>query len=169
MPKGMQPIFSQTLSSTSTITFNNIPQIYTSLLLIGKARSAYASGFADAYVWFQDGSGTTNYSATAANGNSSTVSSYRYTSSGTANMFAMNGAAHTANAFTSFKVSFPNYRDGQFKHMIGESSAQQDGASVNCFNAGQWRSTSPITQINMTVANAFVAGSVFTLYGITRA
>jgi len=169
MPKGMQPIYTQRLTSTGTITFNNIPQTYTSLLLIGSARSAYASGFADAYVYFQDGAGTSNYSSTAQNGNSSTVSSYRYTNSGTANMFGMNGSAHTANAFTSFKVSFPNYRDGQFKQMIGESVMENDGSAIVCQNSGLWRSVAPIRQINMTVANAFVAGSVFTLYGITRA
>jgi hypothetical protein len=169
MPKGMQPIYTQTLTGTSTVTFNNIPQNYSSLLLIGKARSAYASGFADAYIYFQDGAGTTNYSATIQNGIDSTVSSYRYSNSGTSSVFGSNGAAHTTNAFTSFRISFPNYNDGQFKHMIAESVMENDGSAIIRHDAGHWRSAAPITQINMTVANAFVAGSVFTLYGITRA
>jgi hypothetical protein len=170
MPKGMQPIFSQTLSSTASITFNNIPQTYTSLLLVAKARSAYTVTFADGYIYFQDGAGTSNYSATIGSGNGSTGSSYRYSSSGTASVFGMNGAAHTSNAFSSFKILFPNYRDGQFKQMVSESVCENDAASAIIRNdAGLWRSAAPITQINMTVANAFVAGSVFTLYGITRA
>ena len=166
----MQPIYTRTLSSTSTLTFNNIPQVYTSLLLIGKARSAYTGGFADGYIYFQDGAGTTNYSSTIGNGNGSSMSSYRYTSSGTASSFGMNGAAHTANTFTSFKISFPNYRDGQFKQIIGESALENDATTAfNRNDAGLWRSVLPITQINLTVADAFVAGSTFTLYGITRA
>lgn len=166
----MQPIYSRTLTSTSAITFNNIPQIYTSLLIIGKARAAYAGGFADGYIYFQDGAGTNLYSSTIGNGNGVSLSSYRYTNNGTSSSFGMNGAAHTANTFTSFKILLPNYRDGQFKQIIGESALEND--AVTAFNrndAGLWRSAAPITQINMTVADAFVAGSVFTLYGITRA
>lgn len=170
MPKGMQPIYSRTLTGTSSITFNNIPQIYTSLLLVGKARSAYAGGFADGYIYFQDGAGTNLYSSTIGNGNGVGVTSYRYTNNGTASVFGMNGAAHTSGVFTSFKIALPNYRDGQFKQMIGETTGENDAASVVVSNtAGLWRSTSPITMINLTVADGFIAGSTFTLYGITRA
>jgi hypothetical protein len=170
MPKGMTPIYSRTLTSTSAITFNNIPQIYTSLLLIGKARAAYTGGFADGYIYFQDGAGTSNYSSTIGSGNGVGLSSYRYTNNGTSSSFGMNGAAHTSNVFSSFKILLPNYRDGQFKQIIGESALENDATTAfNRNDSGMWRSVSPITQINLTVADAFVAGSTFTLYGITRA
>lgn len=169
MPKGMQPIYTQTLTSTASVTFNNIPQTYTSLLLVGKARAAYTGGFADGYVYFQDGAGTNLYSSTIQSGNSSTMSSYRYTNNGTASAMGVNGAAHTSNVFTSFKIAFPNYRDGQFKQMLGESVLENDGSAIVRQDASLWRSVSPITMINLTVANGFVAGSTFTLYGITRA
>lgn len=165
----MQPIYTQTLTSTASVTFNNIPQTYTSLLLIGKARAAYTGGFADAYVYFQDGAGSNRYSSTIQSGNSSTMSSYRYTNNGTASAFGSNGAAHTSNVFTSFRILFPNYRDGQFKQMLSESVLENDGSAIVRQDASHWRSVSPITMINLTVANAFVPGSVFTLYGITRA
>lgn len=166
MPKGMQPIFSQTITSSGAVlSFNNVPQTYTDLVLEISARTVY-NGFADGYMYFQNGAGTNLYSSPVLNGNGS----YRYSNNGTMSMLSLGGSNTTANMFSSIKMHIPNYTSSEYKQVISESVAENNSAStaVVSFHAGLWRSYSPITQINFSVANGFAVGSTFNLYGITR-
>lgn len=164
-----QPIFTRTLTSTSALTFNNIPQVFTDLELRICGQTAYTIGGADGYVYFQDGFSTTNYSSTTLQGQGSgTPGSYRYTNNGTMSVFNMLGTA-TANMPASIRFLFPNYTSSTWKTVIADSVAENNASLVlDSLCAGTWRNTSAITQINITIADAFVAGTEFTLYGISR-
>jgi hypothetical protein len=169
MPKGMQPIFSQTISSSgSVLSFNNIPQTFTDLFIEINARTVY-NGFADGYVYFQDGAGTSNYSSTITNGNGSSPGAYRYTNNGTLSLISMGGSNTTANTFSSIRIHIPNYKSNTYKQCISESVAENNATlGILSIHSGLWRSFLPVTQINFSIANGFAVGSTFTLYGISR-
>lgn len=165
----MQPIYTQTLGSggASVVTFNNIPQYFTDIVFLISARTAY-NGDADAYLNFQDGSGTTNYSWTKLAGTGSGTSNYRGTSSNTVSPWTLKGDA-TASTFSNVKISIPNYTSSNFKSVISESVMEHNGTvGWDVLTSGLWRSTSSITSATFSVASGFTQYSTFSLYGVTK-
>jgi hypothetical protein len=161
------PIFKQTLTSTGSVQFNNIPQVFDDLELVANGQTAYTDG-ADGYVWFQDGFSTTNYSSTTLQGNGSGVGGYRYTNNGTMSVFNMLGNS-SAQTKTSFKILIPNYRSSVWKSVMSQSVSENNGAvALDSLMAGQWRNTAAVTAIGLTIAAGFTAGTEFSLYGIYR-
>lgn len=161
------PIFKQTLSSTGSVQFNNIPQVYDDLEITINGQTAYGGG-ADGYMWFQDGFSTTNYSSTTLQGTGTGVSGYRYTNNGTMSILNMLGTSSTSTQ-TSVKILIPNYRSSTWKSVISQNVTENNGSlAFDSFMAGSWRNTSAITAIGLTVASGFVAGSEFSVYGIYR-
>jgi hypothetical protein len=164
LPSTMTPIATITLaSSSSTVTFSNIPQTYTDLVIV-----SIASGNDGAICIRLNGDTGSNYSSTQVRGNGTTATSNRASNGtyigGTSNFSVTAGALQTsiwniqnyANTTTNKTILF---RDGMASHITGAT-------------VGLWRSTSAITSISLSPefgTQVFYIGSTFTLYGVKAA
>ena len=155
-------IATQTLgSSAASVTFSNLPTIYTDLVLVINGSSANDS---NGQIQFNGDTGN-NYSMTVLQGNGSSATSSR--TSSTSNFLGF--TTGTGSAAPGVGVTnIMNYTNNStFK-----TSLSRHGASTTSTRAvvGLWRSTRPIYEIRIFTDNTnFAIGTVFTLYGITGA
>ena len=169
----LQPIYTQTVSgsSTSTITFNSIPQTFTDLKILISVRNNSGSARNGLNYTF-NGDTATNYSNTILIGyDSSSVGSFRSSSQTASNESNMNGGGSTTNTFSNSEVYIPNYTGSNFKSIISDSTAENNSSSSYIIDMGAalWRSTSAISSISFTSGSGnFVANSTITIYGITK-
>lgn len=170
MPKGMQAIYTVNVVATSpTVTFNNIPQNYTDILVKVSARSNVSAANSEMYITHNNDL-SSNYSTTWLTGNGSTISSSRGSNNGAVVTIQINGSTSTANTFGSMDVYMPNYTSNQFKQsvvdgVIENNTTANDSRAI----AYLYRSNAPITSVTFTaVGGGFVTNSSFTLYGISR-
>jgi len=160
------------LSSTqSSVSFSNIPQTYTDLVVKISARSSAAAVGDNLQVTFNGSSsgytGLRIYSNP--NGGSSPLS---YTWSSTYGLVGIVDAGNeTGSTFSNIEMTIPNYTSNNYK-IYSVDSAEENVASANAFieiDAMTWANTAPITSMTFTVStspNTFASGSEFTLYGV---
>ena len=160
------------VSSQATITFSSIPSTYKHLQIRGLCRlGSSATGANDIFIRFNSDTAA-NYSrhalygtgaAASANGSASTTSAY-------ATRATSPRAGSTANAFGVFIIDILDYADtNKYKTVRGLGGADtNDTNGVVSLASGNWRSTSAITQIDLTdeLGYSFVQYSSFALYGI---
>jgi len=168
----LQPIYTQTVGSggASAITFNNIPQTFTDLVIKMSVRAA-GPGPMDAYLNFQDGTGTTSYSWTrlSGDGTGGGIEAYRSSNSGTMSPYTMQGTDATSNTFTSVEIYIPNYSGSNYKQVVSENGTENNASTVRTsLSASLWRNTSAITQLNFGVAYGFAQYSTVSVYGVLR-
>lgn len=165
----MTPIYTQTVGAggAATVTFNNIPQTYTDLVVVVSSRSLF-NGWANSYMRFDNGS-TTNYSSTNLNvATSSIVENYRSSNTGQS-LDAIGGTNTTANTFSNIQHYISNYSSSNFKSIVTDYASENNGSEVRTgMVASLYRSTSPITTMVFSVASGFAQHSTFSLYGIIR-
>ena len=176
MTIAMQPIYTQTLavgSATNTLAFNNIPQTFTDLQLVISARVTLSTASQAMYVQFNTDSGL-NYSGTTLRGTGASANSYRSSSNNAFLEIDLPNELNTANTYSNLSIYIPNYTSSNFKQVIIDDAKESNSASTETMlilRANLWRSTSPITKIdigtNITAPN-FAGNSTFTLYGITK-
>ena len=153
------PITSTTLGTTATtVTFSSIAQTYTDLVLVV---SGGCTGVGYGYMYFNNDTGA-NYSRTELNGNGSSPNSQRFS-----NLIPI--TLDTSLGTSINKINIMNYANTTtYKSVIYRYDAPNGitGAGV-----GMWRSTSAVTRVDLVGYSntVFIAGSVFTLYGITAA
>lgn len=162
-------IASQTVGSggASTVTFNNIPQGYTDLLVKASTRSSNAATGDALLVYFNGatgnfshrfliGDGTNTYSGTTGY---SAPPSYGWIGYST-------GATGTANTFGNTDMYIPNYTSSNYKSISSDSVFENNAtnaAQLLCANL--WSSTSAITSMTF-LGNTTLQYSTITLYGI---
>ena len=151
-------------SNTSSYTFTSIPGTYTDLVLICSWKNSVGAGY-----WGQlqfNGDTGSNYSTTVLDGNGTSATSYRYTND---SVGVRIGGTTTANNNPSI-VNIMNYANTTtFKTQISRYS--DSSRAVQAF-VSLWRSTAAINSIKIQIEGGtanIVAGSTFTLYGITAA
>lgn len=162
LPSTMTPIANITLSSNTTpVTFNNIPQTYTDLLIVANARGS-SDIESDINIIF-NGDTAANYSDTRmyadANVGSDRHTNYNYIIVG----------RQGATTFAPNIIHIMNYTNtNMFKTVISRSGHSN---VITMTNVGIWRSTSAITSISFTQggAQSYKSGSSFTIYGIKAA
>jgi hypothetical protein len=165
LPSTMTPIATNTLSSSSnSLTFSNIPQTYTDLILIVNAK---ASGAQDVVSRINSDSGS-NYSTTFINGTGSAANSGRQ--SNQTYLYIDNyGYLETTDGQVSI-THFMNYANSTTnKTILSRASNASNGVTGL---VGLWRNTSAITSITLycgIAAATFSSGSTFTLYGVKAA
>lgn len=161
-------ITSNSLTSTaSSVTFSNIPNTYTDLLIKISARSDTAAIFQNLRATI-NGNTSTVYSTTRLEGNGSSASSARSTSASFMASGDINGDTSSANTFASIEMYFPSYT-ASINKPISTFAAQEHNSSLAYLRgiAGLFSSTSAISTIEFKpVADNFLAGSSFFLYGI---
>ena len=166
------PLATTTLSSTTaTVTFSSISGSYTDLILIISGRSTYAGSISDSRLKINSDTGT-NYSNTSLYGDGSAAGSDRFSNStfGSAG-FWFPAANTTSGIYSATTVQFMNYSNTTtYKTWLVKNGNNSNLAGLPHFNVGLWRSTSAITQLDISLATgSWASGSTFTLYGITAA
>ena len=160
------PVASQTLSaSASSVTFSNIPQDYTDLVMV--CQFSGASSGQSPYLQINGDTGTT-YSGTLLTGNGTTAASSRY-SSDTQISDNSKGISTTAGA-NIITWQFQNYSNSTTYKTVLFRTTAMDGASYQGVTAGVglWRSTSSITSIKFYLSGSvnLASGTTVSLYGI---
>jgi len=168
----MQPIATQVIGSggAPSITFTNIPQGFTDLVIKVSARTTAAQTSNALFITF-NGS-TSGYSHTYfINTGTSTLTGSNGYGVGTSSIFAgyAPGATSAANVFSNYEVTIPSYSSGNYKSVdmtgIYENTTT---AILNWIHAGTWANNSPITSITITPEVTFAQYSSFTLYGVAE-
>ena len=151
----------------ATISFTSIPQNYTDLIFVMSAKSSYSGTWADGYMNFQDGTGTTNYSWLKGDTTGYAAENYNSLNTGVLSPYsAICSGTYNANIFGVAVITIPNYTSSTFKSIIGEYGAQDASQNARVgFGAGLWRNTAAVTSASFGVATGWVAGSSVTLYG----
>jgi hypothetical protein len=150
--------------SAASVTFDNLPTSgYTDLKIVASARTTVASNVEGSSITFN---GSNTYATRFAQGDGGSASSGTQT---ILNALLFNGANATANTFGNSEMYIPNYRSTNQKSVSGdgvsENNATQAFAGLFAASASL---TSAITSITIAGNNSgsFVAGSIFSLYGI---
>ena len=154
------PIASQTLTgSVSSVTFSNIPQNFTDLVVVCWTKAPSANvGLSMQF----NGDTSSNYSYTQIAGSGTTAASNR----GTSQTYARFGNNIQTNG-TYTKADIQNYSNSTtFKTLISRSGSAADGGVVAFVNL--WRSTSAITSLTISPEGGgnFGSDTTFNLYGI---
>lgn len=175
MAKGYQLIQAQTLTSAvASITFSNIPQNFTDLVIKMSGRSNRAASHDAGINLTFNGVGGTSYSDKFIRGDGSAVNSYSDTSAAVAYFGRNPASSATASTFGNIECYIPNYTSATYKTYSAESVTENNITSAYSeLISGLFSNTSAITSITIGDANSstLAIGSTFYLYGIggTRA
>lgn len=163
--------FVELTGTQANITFSNIPQDGTDLLLVYSLRTDLTSfHFDDTSIRVNNDSGA-NYSNRLLQNREGSVSTSG--GSGQTNILApeSSGPASPANTFGNGQIYIPNYTAATAKTFSCEGGSESSSSAVVLMmNAGLWNGTAPITSIYFYSRNSrsFLAGSTATLYKITK-
>ena len=154
-----EPLSSVTLTTAqSQVTFANIPQNYTDLILI--FNGAVTTGAAN-ITCVVNNSGT-DYSRATMSGNASIAFTQRYASQ---SLFMLNESGFLNTTFSNVIAQFMNYSNATtFKTMFSRPNNADNGTSAV---VNTWRNKAPINSITISAsASTFVVGSTFSLYAV---
>jgi hypothetical protein len=174
MTIAMQPIYTQTVtgSTVGVVTFNSIPQTFTDLQVVISARTNRSNFGADNITMQCNGDASSLYSSTFLYGNGGSVAAGRTSAQGSFRDFILvNGGTATTNAFGTAQVYVPNYVGANFKSFVAEGVSEDNiTTGLQWPAAGLYRSTNAITSLSFAPQNTnyFIAGSTFSIYGITK-
>lgn len=176
MPATYVPIASQILSSTaSSVTFSNIPQTYTDLVLRCSIRVNNASNSKPIAIRFNGTNGTStlySWRTLIGRGNAGPANAWQ-SNFDTWDAGEINDAVSTSNTFGSVDIYIPNYTSATSKP-LSSFVVEEDNVVSYAFitaTAGLFRNTSAITSLSISNPTGYatyniVAGSSFHLYGI---
>jgi hypothetical protein len=164
------PIATTTLSSNAaTVTFSSIPSTYTDIVLQATMLQNGTATATNGYITLN--SSATGYSRTGIQGSGTVASSYRNT--GMDKMYFSVDSNATDWAFHTHH--FMNYANTSIYKTV--LSRQNNAATLVGAVVFIWQNTAAINSIAITAsdnqgagtADQFVAGTTFTLYGISAA
>lgn len=169
MPATYEPIETKILgSNTATVTFSSIPSTYNDLVLVFQAASSNQNG--NAIRLRLNGSSAAEYSATFIDGTGTSIVSAQ---TGVISQLDLGWRTGVDSSTWNnvYVINFLDYKtSARFKTILwtcGGYSTAVDMAS------GLWRNTAPITSISFNIGQPasadFLAGCIFTLYGIKAA
>lgn len=174
MTIAMQPIYTQTVGSggAASIVFNNIPQTFTDLKVVLSVRPARAGNTWDSIGFLFNGDTSAVYSTTLLYGGFGTVASIRNNNAvGLTLINYASSSTATANTFGNGEMYIPNYTGANFKSVIGDSVAENNGSDyILGLSAGLYRSTSAVTSMSVAAVSGgtFAQYSTISIYGITK-
>lgn len=159
---------SQATFDTNTILGGNIPQTYKHLKLVMQHRVDVVGP--GGQIRFNN-DGSTNYSYYQMYGQNATPVSAATTGSTGFGVLLTPGTTDTAGRFGSCEALIPNYTSSTANNSISVvgGGVQQTNTYTGTWFGYRTTDTNPVTRIQVLVnaAGNFVAGSRFTLYGIT--
>lgn len=156
-------------SSSGSITFDNIPQYFDQLRLIGYGRTTDVALQSAILLRFNGDSASNYYSQISERfGTSSSIYFVQTTGIPISNF---PGAGMTALVPGTFKTDIPMYRNTGFYRSLGVTNAGYagltGGAGMLKTVEGTWANSNPITKLSLVSSSggSFVTDSYFTLYG----
>lgn len=151
-------------SPQSTVTFSNIPQGYTDLILYYSARTNRSTVNGYPAVQF-NGSGT-SYSQRELYATGSGV----YSSNASIIQVYANGNGGTSNTFGNGSIYIPNYTSSNYKSVSVDAASENNATEGHLqLLAGLWSNTAAITSIAILAGDGstnILTNSTFTLYGV---
>jgi len=160
----MTPIATTTLTaSAGSVTFSNIPQTYTDLVLIATPCS---TGTAQPDVYMQVNGSSSSYARTRLGGNGSSVFNTNITGE---TYWVLGPMERTAGSTTNVCHLLGYSNTTTYKSMLNRSA---DSSIATQVMIQSWNNTSAITYIYLypePAKGSFEVGSTFTLYGIKAA
>jgi hypothetical protein len=157
-------------SSTSTITFSNIPQTYTDLVLMMYAADTAGNYFSNIQIRFNGQTVGTNNSGSTLIGRATSAIGFELNNrDGVWGGYVSAISGHFSNA----RVDIMSYSQSDtYKAILYRASLgvyDVIGAPVVEHGVNSYRDQNAITSMVITVASTGLAGSQFTLYGIRAA
>jgi hypothetical protein len=167
----MKLIETKTLgTAAASIEFTSIPQTFTDLVILFSFRNSTDSYGGSAR--FNGDTSTSNYSSRRLFGNGTAPASDSNTSLGRFTFFGGVSSLATANTFGNGSLYIPNYTSATAKSMSADTVSENNATlSYQVIDAGLWNQTAAITAVSIFPAAGstdMVAGSTFSLYGITK-
>lgn len=156
------PIATTTLGSAqSSVTFNSFSG-YTDLIIVANTTAA---GNQNILLRFNSDTAT-NYSYIRMMGSGSGAQAGKEASIDAINLY--NSSANLNGVMTTTLLNVMNYANSSvYKTVLSRGNA---GANETNLQVSQWRSTSAITSLTLSIFTTnFSAGSTFTLYGVLNA
>ena len=162
-------VASQTLSaSVSSVTFSNIPQNYTDLILM-ITRKTNSSVYEDMKMQINADTGNSYSTTTVGGWSTSSYESLRYSNySSSIFVDADAGSSKTANYYNPVIIQLMNYSNSStYKTWLVRGGNTEQGVEAM---VGLWRSKSAINSFTFSLtASTFSSGSTFSIYGIEAA
>ena len=170
MPNAYIQVATNTLTtSTTTVTFSDISQAYTDLVVVAQIEGS--SDGSDFRLRVNGDTGN-NYSRTDISGaNDTNHSTFRQ--SGISNIPLQYATGAGSDQPSIGIINIMNYTSTNMRKTFLIRSAMVRGTSTNkketLAETGLWSSTSAINSVTIYTDTAFIAGSTFTIYGIKAA
>lgn len=160
-----------TLNTASTTVTIPVPSGYTDLRLVASTRMDTSTSWYDFVVGFNGV--YTNQSGKGLYGTGTGVGAINEAGGGTSYAITgrTNAPGNTANTFGTCEIYVPNYSSSSYKSVSLDYTGENNGAAaIMGIGVGTWQSTAAITSISLQGLSGsnFVAGSSFTLYGISK-
>jgi hypothetical protein len=154
-------------SGGGSVSFANIPQTYTDLLVKASTRSTRSAG-EDGVSVTLNGNGATSWVLATANG--STTTSGTNSSLGYGNSWSgrTDAASNSSSTFGNFELYIPNYASNNAK-VYSSDAVMEDKSSIAymSFESMYLSTTTPVSTLAFVGANANLAQySTVYLYGI---
>jgi hypothetical protein len=157
----------------ANVSFLNIPQTYTDLILKFSARTTENPGASALGLQINSFFTSISVKTIQADGSATPGSTIQSaTSGGFGRMNSRTGQADdtTASTFGNQEIYFPNYASSNYKSFSIDGVTENNGTTAYAeLNAGLWSSTSPITSLSINVYGGggnFKQYSTFHLYGV---
>lgn len=158
--------------TTASFDFQNIPQSYKHLLLVGQARIVEAVNENEINVRLNNDSGS-NYHKQLLIGQDASPAAAATANDTEAQIGVAPGANATANYAGQVEAKIINYTGTDLFKQVLSSYTMMRSTTLNTFDVGNWGNTwlssvavSRLTVANYSSGNTFVSGTLFTLYGM---
>lgn len=158
-------------ANAASITFSNIPQDGTDLLVLVSARLTYGAAVASMGLVINSPAADTSYRWLRGNGSVSLSSSDSNRNDFYYGEAPANNA--TSNTFGIFQIYIPNYKSSQQKNLSAEGVSEENGTTAYQYlSTGVCTKTAAVTSLTVRgflgTSGDLVAGSSATLYKINR-
>jgi hypothetical protein len=155
-------------SSSTGLTFSNIPQTYTHLQIRASVRTSRNDATTDVLTIQFNGVTTNSYSTHGLVGNRSSVTSYGYNPyPHPMYLDGMPSTTSTANIFGVGIIDILNYSNTSINTTVRAIGGTDfNGSGQVRFTSGVWNNTNAVTSIYFGSVGSYLANSTFALYGI---
>ena len=151
----------------SSVSFNNINQLYTDLKVVASVRGDAATVAKECTLSINGTAYNTSASYKELYGNGSTVSSASYSG---LYPFYEDGSSATASTFANIEFLIPNYTSSNYKSISADSAVENNSTTAaNVMSALLWSNSAPVTSLTLTPGSGnFAQYSTFELYGVSN-
>lgn len=151
-------------AAAASITFSNIPQIYTDLKLVASLRTSATGNWS--YGFVRPNGDAANSTGRFLYGDGSSAGSLTYNTAD----FWMSTSSNTANTFGNIEWDFPNYRANAPKSFSGNFVTENNSSTaLQVIASLLWNVNDPITSLQLVDGEGnFAQFSSATLYGVNR-